>query len=1430
MRLKDLFEGPIERLLVETKGDTRTLGLLVVGAALRPSVLAPNASSLESLKTALSHIDGGLSCLRDLSRSIASFADQHVPFDREAAHGTKYWSQTRESIIANANQWLAEAPHKNMVYGPASDIWKDWLGKKGRISDPMTVVVEDRSSDADRVRSFIETFENASAVKREIARTQKSRSPIQAAALRHLCDHTLCAVRIAQLWLDFIEGDTARPESFAAKKTAELIRNLKQFGAMALDELSSFPRKSQSEADAALACACAVEELMSLFSSDSEAPYQDGDADLEWYLLEPELFVDRQIFSFVGTATEGFDLALKRTIENLGSEPLDLVKAFELQLHNADFVLLEKISDRIAKQDSNNRYLEELDRQRTAEMADAREQLASDLRRAQREVEEAVINNVLREAVRAEYVGKLQAIDDLLTSSRPFAFADTQNRIAEVRKSVSSAFDTQLDTVRNRLGQLGAVDEQSKERILELLNSRDIVTAEDYLGRLLAGTTIPERQSEVAGLGEVVDHVLFPLEKTLEDTNLSAVSRLIKSRKPFGGLSFENLRGATTDRYSEAISVWSEIRASRKASGDQIAKILTVLGFVVLSPPEKLTRPPYSWFNVQTRVIADRQICTSPAFGSLAAGSYQVLCIFDALEESQIFEAVGDTLNRQPILVFFFRRLSMPRRRNVAALSLEKRRSFLLIDEVVAVSLSASDNPLRALFSLTLPFTFSEPYMPTSSMVPREMFFGRKEEMDSVRDPRGTNFIFGGRQLGKTVLLREVERLHHSPEEGRIAVWMDLRDYGIGYGRVNSEIWSSISVALSKFGIVPPNETQSAKPDKLRARIISWLEADSTRSILLMLDEADKFLESDGNSRQDSGEPYRDSAFLKGIMETTERRFKVVFSGLHNVQRTTRLGNHPLAHLGTPRCIGPLIVNDEAKEAEALVKIPLEAIGYSIERDLVYRVLALSNYYPSLIQLFCQELIKYLTSRAGTLFSTKDGPPRVITSRHIEDAYRNENLRQAIRDRFVWTLQLDPRYEVIAYAMAYEHQESKSHSDFLELGVGKIRDLCFYWWHEGFEGDTSQDLEVLADEMVGLGILKKNLGRYSFRNSNILRLIGTTEQIGDMLVQMQGREPPIQFTPAVMRDIRLADGRFSVSTISTQQEAILRRRRSDVHLLITTPLASENTLYAYLDKWFRGSLVVGSSYFSEDPTSFTRGLRDAMVSASDGVVLVLYDATIAWGERHVALAQQVTRSIQHQERSVHVLFVADVERVWQLTEDNLEFFERMSESDGDGVICPLPAHDEAVRFWIEEQPEFSSFRDPELRKRMIQMTGAWPTNLDRFRKDYISAEKKFEGVESMWSNPRDLKSGARGNVPAIGLRLGTDRYRVLEKIMEMNDYGEYSADQLDALVPQELRGKLKHILNWAVLIGFVRSAPIRELELDPYVAKVLGVSGASRGS
>ena len=187
------------------------------------------------------------------------------------------------------------------------------------------------------------------------------------------------------------------------------------------------------------------------------------------------------------------------------------------------------------------------------------------------------------------------------------------------------------------------------------------------------------------------------------------------------------------------------------------------------------------------------------------------------------------------------------------------------------------------------------------------------------------------------------------------------------------------------------------------------------------------------------------------------------------------------------------------------------SVGCSFERDaLGTRILAHTNYYPSLIQLYGAELVRQLRDSNKPF-------PYVITSEDIDTAYRDTGLRNAIRERFLWTLQLDQRYEVVAYTLAHELLEHALDIDDSVEG-SKIAMSAKDWWPIGFDKTTDAQFNVLFDEMIGLGVLRSvdEGGRYTLRNPNILLLLGNIDDIERALVkdrEIQDHFDPSTFHP-----------------------------------------------------------------------------------------------------------------------------------------------------------------------------------------------------------------------------------------------------------------------------------------------------------------------------
>ena len=201
--------------------------------------------------------------------------------------------------------------------------------------------------------------------------------------------------------------------------------------------------------------------------------------------------------------------------------------------------------------------------------------------------------------------------------------------------------------------------------------------------------------------------------------------------------------------------------------------------------------------------------------------------------------------------------------------------------------------------------------------------------------------------------------------------------------------------------------------------------------VLALLDEADTFLNADASN-------YFDTVVqLRQLMVESERRFRVVFAGLQNVQRFQSIPNTPLAHFGVPICVGPL----EGPAAQALVREPLEAVGFRFENETtILSILSYTNYHPGLIQLFCSELIKRLNSR-----TTNKLPPYKISQRDVDGQY--PAIQDEIRLRLDLTLGLDGRYQAIAWALVYD-QVNEPESFSMSYSTNEIHELAIMVWEK----------------------------------------------------------------------------------------------------------------------------------------------------------------------------------------------------------------------------------------------------------------------------------------------------------------------------------------------------------------------------------------------
>ncbi len=388
------------------------------------------------------------------------------------------------------------------------------------------------------------------------------------------------------------------------------------------------------------------------------------------------------------------------------------------------------------------------------------------------------------------------------------------------------------------------------------------------------------------------------------------------------------------------------------------------------------------------------------------------------------------------------------------------------------------------------------------------MFVGRNDETTALLDPNGSCIVFGGRQLGKSALLRHVHREHHRPDRSIYVVYLDVDDLGTdsqGYDALAAVFWRRVYDELLRWGAIPelPQKVLAKANrlvDEVPNKIATRLSAENEMRVLLLLDETDDLLDCD------SGQDFALVRRLRSLMASTERRFKVVFAGLQSVQRYYNWKNHPFAQLGEELVVHPL----PPAAAQELIIRPLRALGFAFDNTgLVLRILSQTNYHPGLLQIFGYRLLDSLFNKWQRQEST--GPIRQITSEDLLAVERDRSVMEDIRNRFDWTLDLDDRYKVLTYALVLTPDPTapRLESEFMAIGTE--------WWPSVFEAMDTQGLRAVLDEMVGLGVLLREhedaARTYRLRSPNLLRLLGPQEAIEVELLRIIERERISRLNP-----------------------------------------------------------------------------------------------------------------------------------------------------------------------------------------------------------------------------------------------------------------------------------------------------------------------------
>ncbi|GAA3621607.1 hypothetical protein GCM10022223_43130 [Kineosporia mesophila] len=1347
---KDLVDELLGRPDLDQLKDLPQMQALLYAASVRAGLISPTAGATEPLRdlcpsiskrsdessslteALLNYLYSGAYLTDNTSNAVAEVADRESEY---------------QSLIDSARSQLENAPNRTIRWAAATELYKAWMDPAGFLGEPLTMVASGshQADDLRFIRARVAELQSrsgvASAIDRDFPQLVKRgrNRRIEARAREKLIEWVGDARVLMARWVELAESLAKSTKgswmSVQATELREKVVGLRFQALEAVSDLLADKPGGPVLLDLMNESLDLLDTGVTAQGNRELAPDQVRNgalvlaADLPFRLapaLEP-----------AEPVTVGHVAAAAAALR---SETGGWAGSFEQRSRRNDHLGTQVLIE----------LLRDLDPQQSRRLATVRDR---DVTTAIGQLDEQVAE-LTGELDADRRFGRLNEHDwaDLSSRTRGFELLSRGQRhdfdqmffqIDRIREDREKRTTTLAEGLWKHLAALQEDDQLTDEqavRISQTIADGDITTAEEYFETIRNHGDLPVATARIDHLAR-----FFPAFPTMAGSwprdrppVLESLRRTIDSgRNPEQGPLTEVLEGAKMDvseivRRSAAVSrleQWANLSSAR--SFERLAPLKSVLeqiGFIFSdqnTPRGRSGQKPGAshWMHL-IGVRSTEGEALIPAFGSKispAGDTLRVLQVWKSPTPGQLIQLLRPEPAEHAVLVLYFGVLSPEQRRELAGLMRSHSRlpATIVVDEAAFAYLAAQPTPrLDTTMEILLPFTMSEPFTPdVAGGVAVEMFYGREKELGDVMSMDGPCFVYGGRQLGKSALLRAAAREFEDDHHRRAAY---LSIYQIGQGAIGADrIWPTLWPQLVAKAIVQGEQPGGDVAHAVIDGITRWIQAEPGRQLLLLLDESDLFLDADAKGRFTHVDAFR------RLMDNTERAVKVVFAGLHQTARFERLANHPLAHFGSPVCVGPL----NSQKAFDLLTQPLGALGYRFANDNVAaRVLALTNNQPSLIQLFGARMLTHLQRRPVSLRL-----PQLVTADDVEEIWSDRVLREAIRKRFDWTLNLDHRYKTIAYAVAFHAYDEGIGS---ALSATELRSDCEQWWPQGFASEDvlTGEFRALLDECVDLGVLSTSAtGQYRLRTPNILTLLGTGEEVSSVLDNAASFPLPDSFDGTLLRP-RYADT-LTRGPLTSAQIADLLRPRNQVRLIIGSEaltlercvrvLRDENDNAVYGDRIkLRDDVSTSALVATSSAASMWAAGRHALIMCD------LRETTPAAAEEVWTSAREAIR--ERSGGTLGIILIAGPQQapLWS---------KAMRESDASSSVTSLHRYENTgLRLWLNETS--LPFQDDASRDELLSVTGGWPMLLNRV------AESATSGPDPL-SDLRDWLA-----VPANGQR------------------------------------------------------------------------------
>lgn len=1317
----------------KTVGNTPNEKFVAISAALLPALIAPSTGLGTWLYTDARLPDA----FNKIITVVKEFNFYNRPLRRSDVliiRGEDNRQQILDNLQKRAKRWSEEAPQRRApILKRASDVWYSWTRPGGDLRRLIDIVANNATYRAQQLKTYLDEWQALSVteqINQTDARsmgTRRSRNPMVGPPRNWLINQAEESIQLVEEWFELVATDDEQA-GWYLKQVESLLHQIKTTKDKAFQQLLSLEKSSSGEVAPAtisllrwaLADVCQFLELgipseehihvrpFHTFPHGVEPGLYSG---LHYRLLWiPEAEPNSNFYAFPHKLFHVANLLYQTHSRRT------LVDAYNLFLARQDYRFIPIILQNEPSVDES-KYRESLS---TSKLTFGRDRQA-----VENLVEQGVIEGILDDDARARFDSEIVELEH---KEEVQNYGDLLGRLSKIKTEIETRRASHLQHQKERWTEIDmrlqhmqidtSVYATIANYMRDALAKRDVMVTDERLARLeeiLDSGRLPEQDEfQVVPERDIYREFVNALdfwETNFKNISLQQIGRNVSSGRYDQVLQFEyTLPRPREIEVGETFTKWYELKKTapnNKANViENVIPILQYLSFTFLKLPSrsvtwKQSERDWAYLSIE---MGAGNLSPVPQFGSQQPKGFDVICLW----ERPGAELIGSRLHNlklsfNNVIVLYLGRLTKLHRMRLQHFTREHSLSLAVLDELLLMFLAReTDSRLGAFLRCALPLASVNPYAETGQVYP-EMFFGRVDERKSLQEPAGYALVHGGRQLGKSALLQQVEREFSSPDNERYVYREDIKFIGDPASLQSDPelLWEHLRRGLESIQLLA--ESSASKPETIISKIKQMMSRHPSRRILVLFDEADNFLAADLKRN------FETVSKLKALMDDTQRRFKVIFTGLHIVQRYEGIPNQPLAHLPN-LLVRPL----EPQSAIQLIRQPLEALGFRFpENDItpLLGILAYTNYHPGLIQLFCQKLLNKMYQERP-----RDIGPFVITREHVEAVYRQPDVREGIRRRFEWTLALDERYKVLTQLMVLDQIEIKDGYSAL-YSVDDLSTMARSYWPQAFENSTRDTFKGYLDEMAGLGVLVRNQeGNYRLRSPNLVRLLGSQDDLWGSLSELTSKNIISTLVDDSHRP-PLDDSASRYSPFTYQQSRVLNAKRYGVGLVFGSKALNIDDVRNAIEGHFvpkdSSGKIQECRVTSERGSAFSQWLAEKLERNPDKERLIVYrnmgGVPDIMAEQVMTAIQFCSRRQRSQRQWMRIIFIFDSVATSQWLQ--LPVSQKTEiEEQVDALVTLRPWDEIGI---VQRLTQHDKIGSEQTAKQIMQNLYGWPCLIDK---------------------------------------------------------------------------------------------------------------------